>query len=69
MPINLVNTKMPDEMASGDERHDRLFYRDDGGIRATHEDGTPAELIYYFGVIDCLTHVSNVLKYLGVAAC
>jgi 1-phosphatidylinositol-4-phosphate 5-kinase len=58
MPIGLVKTKMPDEMASGDERHDRLFYRDDGGIRATHEDGTPGELIYYLGVIDCLTHVS-----------
>lgn len=58
VPIGLMNSKMPNEMASWDERHDRLFYRDDGGIRATHEDGMPGELIYYLGVIDCLTHVS-----------
>ena len=58
MPFNLVNTKMPNELASGDGRHDRVFYRDDGGIRATHEDGQAGELIYYLGVIDCLTHVS-----------
>ena len=62
MPINLMNTKMPDAMSSGDERHDRLFYRDDGGVRATHEDGTPGELIYYLGVIDCLTHYGLVKR-------
>ena len=62
MPINLLNTKMPDAMSSGDERHDRLFYRHDGGVRATHEDGTPGELIYYLGVIDCLTHYGFVKR-------
>ena len=61
MPINLMKAQMPSAMSSGDERHDRLFYRDDGGIRATHEDGTPGELIYYLGVIDCLTHVRALL--------
>jgi 1-phosphatidylinositol-4-phosphate 5-kinase len=58
VPIGQVNTQMPDEMEVGDVRKDRIFYKDDGGIRATHEDGQPGELIYYLGVIDCLTHVS-----------
>jgi len=58
MPMGLASAKMPNEMASGDERNDRLFYKDDGGIRATHEDGSPGEEIYYLGIIDCLTHVS-----------
>lgn len=58
MPIGLVTTQMPDEMEIGDVRKDRLFYKDDGGIRATHEDGSGGELVYYLGVIDCLTHVS-----------
>jgi 1-phosphatidylinositol-4-phosphate 5-kinase len=59
VPMGLVQTKMPSEMASGDERHDRIFYSYDGGIRATHEDGHGGESVYYLGVIDCLTHVSN----------
>ncbi|RMZ90075.1 hypothetical protein DV736_g2690, partial [Chaetothyriales sp. CBS 134916] len=56
-PVALgLKSKMPDEMPSDDLRRDRLFYRDDGGIRGTHEDGSPGEAIYYLGVIDCLTH-------------
>lgn len=58
LPMGLVRSQMPNEMPT-DERHDRLFYKDDGGIRATHEDGAPGELIYYLGIIDCLTHVST----------
>lgn len=58
VPINLVKTQMPDEMEVSDIRKGQLFYKDDGGIRATHEDGDPGELVYYLGVIDCLTHVS-----------
>jgi 1-phosphatidylinositol-4-phosphate 5-kinase len=61
VPINLVKTQMPDEMEVDDIRKDRLFYKDDGGIRATHEDGGPGELVYYLGVIDCLTHVRFLL--------
>jgi 1-phosphatidylinositol-4-phosphate 5-kinase len=53
-----VTAKMPNEMASGDERRDRIFYSFDGGIRATHEDGRGADSVYYLGIIDCLTHVS-----------
>ena len=62
MPMNLSQANMPEEMASGDERHDRMFYRDDGGIRASHEDGSAGEMIYYLGVIDCLTHYGFVKR-------
>ncbi|ETN44298.1 uncharacterized protein HMPREF1541_10478 [Cyphellophora europaea CBS 101466] len=62
VPIGLVNTQMPDEMEVGDIRKDRLFYKNDGGIRATHEDGDLGELVYYLGVIDCLTHYGFVKR-------
>ncbi|RMD42639.1 hypothetical protein DV735_g2481, partial [Chaetothyriales sp. CBS 134920] len=56
-PVALgLRSKMPEEMPSDDQRRGRFFYRDDGGLRGTHEDGTPGESIYYLGVIDCLTH-------------
>jgi hypothetical protein len=58
VPMGLVQTKMPDELLD-DERKDRIFYSEDGGVRATHEDGTPGDEIYYLGIIDCLTHVSR----------
>lgn len=57
IPMGMVQAKMPDEMA--DERKDRIFYSDDGGFHATHENGQPGEVTYYLGVIDCLTHVSS----------
>jgi 1-phosphatidylinositol-4-phosphate 5-kinase len=59
VPMGLVQTKMPDELLD-DERKGRIFYSEDGGVRATHEDGTPGDEIYYLGIIDCLTHVSLV---------
>jgi hypothetical protein len=59
VPMGLVQTKMPDELLD-DERKGRIFYSEDGGVRATHEDGSPGEEIYYLGIIDCLTHVSSV---------
>jgi 1-phosphatidylinositol-4-phosphate 5-kinase len=59
VPMGLVHAKMPDEIASADERRDRLFYSYDGGIRATHEDGRGGEEVYYLGIIDCLTYVSS----------
>jgi 1-phosphatidylinositol-4-phosphate 5-kinase len=66
VPMGMVQAKMPDEMA--DERKDRVFYSDDGGFQATHDDGQPGEVIYYLGVIDCLTYVSrcvcNILEVL-----
>ena len=49
---------MPEEMTDS-ERRGLLFYNDDGGYRATHENDSPGEEIYYLGIIDCLTHVSS----------
>ena len=58
VPMGLSSAKMPEHLRADDQRHKRIFYSDDGGIRATHEDGRSGETIYYLGVIDCLTHVS-----------
>lgn len=57
VPMGMVQAKMPDEMA--DDRKDRVFNSDDGGFQATHDDGQPGDVIYYLGIIDCLTHVRN----------
>jgi 1-phosphatidylinositol-4-phosphate 5-kinase len=56
VPMEQTAAKMPDEIL--DERKNLVFYSDDGGFRATHENGQPGEEIYYLGIIDCLTHVS-----------
>ncbi|KAM0321930.1 hypothetical protein ACHAQA_009827 [Verticillium albo-atrum] len=61
VPMGTSN-KMPDEL---DEAHNRagfIFNQDDGGLRATHEDNSPADEIYYLGVIDCLTHYGMIKK-------
>jgi 1-phosphatidylinositol-4-phosphate 5-kinase len=55
VPMEQTTSKMPSEMEA--QKTDHYFYADDGGFRATHEDETPAEEIYYLGIIDCLTHV------------
>ena len=57
VPMDKSTLQMPDEIH--EPRNQFLFYSDDGGFRATHEDGSPGEEIYYLGVIDCLTHVSK----------
>ena len=54
IPMDKSSNKMPDEIL---ERKHFAFYGDDGGFRATHEDNRPGEVIYYLGIIDCLTHV------------
>lgn len=54
VPMDKSTSKMPDEML--EERKNFIFYSDDGGFRATHENGQPGEEIYYLGIIDCLTH-------------
>jgi 1-phosphatidylinositol-4-phosphate 5-kinase len=58
IPMDQAASRMPDEMAEGQQRRDFQFYSDDGGFRATHENNAPGEYIYYLGIIDCLTHVS-----------
>lgn len=56
VPLEQTAARMPDEIL--DERKNLVFYSDDGGFRATHENGQPGDEIYYLGIIDCLTHVS-----------
>lgn len=63
VPMGQASTKMPSELSSSDERRDRIFYSYDGGIRATHEDGSGGDKVYYLGVIDCLTHVSGIHRH------
>jgi 1-phosphatidylinositol-4-phosphate 5-kinase len=55
VPMGQTLDKMPDEI--GSERKGFYFYQDDGGFRASHEDNSPGEEIYYLGIIDCLTQV------------
>ncbi|KAI1339885.1 SAICAR synthase-like protein [Xylariaceae sp. FL0016] len=61
VPMGQANEKMPDELSEGHSRGG-LFYNDDGGLRATHEDNTVGEEVYYLGVIDCLTHYGMIKK-------
>lgn len=60
VPMGSSSSKMPDELPDAviDERKNYLFYSDDGGFRATHEDDSPGEEVYYLGIIDCLTKYS-----------
>ena len=55
VPMDQSTFQMPDEAL--ESKKNFLFYSDDGGFRATHENGAPGEEIYYLGIIDCLTHV------------
>lgn len=58
VPMGKSMAGMPDVLEEG-AKSDSIFYQDDGGMRATHEDNSPGDEIYYLGVIDCLTHVST----------
>lgn len=57
VPMDQMASKMPDELH--EPKKNFYFYADDGGFRATHEDESPGDEIYYLGIIDCLTHVSS----------
>ena len=61
VPMSQTGSKMPEDMG-GEMKRDHYFYQDDGGFRASHEDDMPGNVIYYLGIIDCLTHVSSVLR-------
>ncbi|KAJ5632952.1 hypothetical protein N7490_009291 [Penicillium lividum] len=61
VPLDKAAAKMPEEIL--DERKYHVFYADDGGFRATHENGSPGEEIYYLGIIDCLTHYGTIKKF------
>ncbi|KAL1843598.1 hypothetical protein VTJ49DRAFT_881 [Mycothermus thermophilus] len=62
VPMGETSSRMPDELEEGQGRSGFIFNQDDGGFRATHEDNTPADEIYYLGVIDCLTHYGIIKK-------
>ncbi|UNI17878.1 1-phosphatidylinositol-4-phosphate 5-kinase [Purpureocillium takamizusanense] len=62
VPMGQALDKMPDELEEGHSRSGFVFNQDDGGFRATHEDNSPADEIYYLGVIDCLTHYGMIKK-------
>jgi len=64
VPMGETSNMMPEELEEGQSRPGFIFNQDDGGYRATHEDNTPGEEIYYLGVIDCLTHVCSTLPLL-----
>lgn len=55
--MEAATESMPDES-------DRTgyFYKDDGGLRATNSDNSPSSVIYYLGVIDCLTRYNTLKK-------
>ncbi|KAK4497155.1 hypothetical protein PRZ48_011605 [Zasmidium cellare] len=57
-PMDQTLERMPEES----HKSSFFFYADDGGFRATHEDDTPGEEIYYLGIIDCLTRYNYVKK-------
>lgn len=61
VPMEKSTNMLPDEII--EERKSFIFHSDDGGFRATHENGEPGEEIYYLGIIDCLTHVSITQPY------
>jgi 1-phosphatidylinositol-4-phosphate 5-kinase len=61
VPMGQTGNRMPSELDEGNSRAG-MFYSDDGGIRATHEDNTAGEEVYYLGVIDCLTHYGMIKK-------
>ncbi|KAK0625216.1 hypothetical protein B0T17DRAFT_265909 [Bombardia bombarda] len=62
VPMGETSNRMPDELREGQNRPGFVFNQDDGGFRATHEDNTPGDEIYYLGVIDCLTHYGIIKK-------
>ncbi|KAG5936879.1 hypothetical protein E4U60_002303 [Claviceps pazoutovae] len=61
VPIGQAD-KMPSELGETHSRPGFVFNQDDGGFQATHEDNSPAEEVYYLGVIDCLTHYGVIKK-------
>jgi 1-phosphatidylinositol-4-phosphate 5-kinase len=61
VPMGQTSSRMP-ELEENTVKKEFLFYSDDGGFRATHEDNSPGEEIFFLSIIDCLTHYGTVKK-------
>lgn len=62
IPIGQSGSKMPEFLEENDAKKDFIFYSDDGGFQATHEDNSPGEEIFFLSIIDCLTHYGTIKK-------
>ncbi|KAF8855443.1 SAICAR synthase-like protein [Acephala macrosclerotiorum] len=62
IPMGQSSSRMPDHLEENTAKRDSIFYADDGGFRATHEDNTPANEIFFLSIIDCLTHYGTIKK-------
>ena len=57
---NLESIQLPEE--DHGERQHLIFYQEDGGIRATDEENSNLDHIYYLGIIDILTPYNTLKK-------
>ncbi|KAL2063925.1 hypothetical protein VTL71DRAFT_4419 [Oculimacula yallundae] len=62
IPMGQISSRMPDHLEENTAKREFTFYGDDGGFRATHEDNSPGEEIFFLSIIDCLTHYGTVKK-------
>ncbi|KAG9248245.1 phosphatidylinositol-4-phosphate 5-kinase its3 [Calycina marina] len=62
IPMGQTSSRMPDQMEKNTMKREFLFYSDDGGFRATHDDNSPGDEIFFLSIIDCLTHYGTVKK-------
>jgi 1-phosphatidylinositol-4-phosphate 5-kinase len=62
IPMGQSSSRMPDHMEENTLKREFTFYSDDGGYRATHEDNSPGDEIFFLSIIDCLTHYGTVKK-------
>ncbi|KAI0997409.1 Phosphatidylinositol 4-phosphate 5-kinase [Podosphaera aphanis] len=62
IPMEQSSSRMPDTLEVNTSKKELLFYGDDGGFQATHEDNSPGEQIFFLSIIDCLTHYGTLKK-------
>jgi 1-phosphatidylinositol-4-phosphate 5-kinase len=62
IPMGQTSSRMPDQLEENTAKREFMFYSDDGGFRATHEDNTPGDEIFFLSIIDCLTHYGTIKK-------